>query len=74
MVWLDAGCYRIVCAIHCCEMVGATAYELDLSNTMPARLRDVFDVSPLSSYLWEPNEPPLPVLNFTGTKLERVLA
>ena len=55
-------------------MVGATAYELDLSNTMPARLRDVFDVSPLSSYLWEPNEPPLPVLNFTGTKLERVLA
>ena len=59
------------------RQVGAAAYELDLPNTMPARLHDVFHVSLLKPYVRDPNEPPPPVPNFIGTEpeweVERVL-
>ena len=57
--------------------VGAAAYELNLPNTMPARMHDVFHVSLLKPYVRDPSKPPPPVPNFIGTEpeweVERIL-
>ena len=50
--------------------IGQTAYELDLHNTMPVNLHEVFHVSLLKPYVHDPSKPPPPVPNFRGTEPE----